>query len=161
MTSGLGLTGRGRLREDLVCNLGYFPQPTKYQQDIKQTTVVFVDSSSLLNMEAQPDVGKLTEAFKTSSTALATASYEIALVANLPTFNDGQRLFEAIERLNININNLRTDINTLKTDVNTLRTDMNSKFDSLELRMRAESAYFSPSSNFIIMTFYGSLNSYG
>ena len=119
-------------------------------------------------MEAQPNVGKLAEAFKTSSTALATASYEIALVANLPTVNDGQRLFEAIERLNININNLRTDINTLKTDVNTLktdvntlRTDMNSKFDSLELRMRAESAYFFPFSIFIIMTFYSSLSLYG
>ena len=116
-------------------------------------------------MDAQPDVGKLAQSFTTSFTALAVASHEIALVANLPAFNDGQRLFEAIERLSTSINNLRTDVNTLRTEVNTLRTevntlrtDVNSKFDSLELRMRAESAYFSPFSNFIIMTFHSSLN---
>ena len=60
----------------------------------------------------------------------------------------------AIQAMNTNINNLRTDVTTLTTDVNTLNT----KFDGLELRMRAESAYFSPLSNFIIMTFYRSLN---
>ena len=112
-------------------------------------------------MDAQPDFKKLSEAFTTSSTALAAASHEIALVVNVPTFNGGQRLFEAIERLTTSVDNLRTDVNnlrtdvnnlrtdvnnlridvnTLTTDVNTMRTDMNSKFDSLELRLRAESA---------------------
>ena len=119
-------------------------------------------------MDAQPNVQKLAEAFTTSSTAFAAASHEIALVPNLPTFNDGQRLLDAINRVNTNIDNLRTDVNavkedvnalktdfnTLKTDVNTLKTDvttlktdvttMNGKFDNLELRMKAESAYFSP-----------------
>ncbi len=109
-------------------------------------------------MDAQPDVRKLAEAFTTSSTALAAASREIALVVNLPTFNNGQRIFEAIERLTTSIDNLRTDVITLRTDVNTLRTDVNSKFDSLELRMRAESADFSSFSKFIMMTFYSALN---
>ena len=116
-------------------------------------------------MNAQPDFGKLSEAFTTTSTALAAASHEIALVANVPTFNDGQRLFEAIERLTTSVDNLRTDLNTIRidlntvrTDLNTMRADMNSKFDSLELRMRAESACFSLFLSFIIMTFYSSLN---
>ena len=95
-------------------------------------------------MDAQPDMGKISEAFMTTSTALATASHEIALVTNVPAFNDGQRLLEAIERLT--------------TSVDNLRTDMNSKFDSLELRMRAESVYFPPFPSFIVMTFYSSLN---
>lgn len=93
-------------------------------------------------MDAQPDVGKLAEAFTTSSTALAAASREIALVVNLPTFNHGQRIFEAIERLTTSIDDLRTDVITMRTDIRTLRTDMNSKFENLELRMSAESADF-------------------
>jgi len=102
-------------------------------------------------MDAQPNIGNLTEAFTTSSKALAVVSQEIAHVANLPAFNNGQHLLEAIERLT-------TSINKLGTDLNTLRTDMNSKFDSLNLRLGAESAYFSPFSNFIIIIFYSSLN---
>lgn len=91
-------------------------------------------------MDAQPDFGKVSEAFTTTSTALAAASYEIALFPNMPTLNEGRRLYEAIERLTTSVDNLRTDVNTMRTDLNTMRTEMNSKFDSLELRMRAESA---------------------
>lgn len=116
-------------------------------------------------MDAQHDLEKLAGTFASSFTALAAVSHEIAHVANLPTFNDGQRLFEAIERLSTSINHLRTDVNVLRTEVGTLRTevstlriDVNSKFDSLELRMRAESAHFSSFSNIVIMTFYSSLN---
>ena len=128
----------------------YLPQKPKLSTK-HQTTIVFFDSRSVHNMDALPDVEKLAQAFTASSTALATVSHEIALVANLPTFNDGQRLTEALERLT-------TSINTLRTDVNSLRTDVNSKFNDLELRMRAESVYFSLFLNFIIMTFYSSLN---
>lgn len=95
-------------------------------------------------MDAQPNIGNLTEAFTTSSKALAVVSQEIAHVANLPAFNNGQHILEAIERLT--------------TSINTLTTDMNSKFDSLNLRLGAESAYFSPFSIFIIIIFYSSLN---
>ena len=133
-------------------------------------------------MNPQPDVNTIAQAFAASSTALATASQEIALVPNMPVFNNGQNILAAIQHLSTNIDNLRNDVttltttvttlttnvntltadfNTLRTDVNTLRTDfntLNTKFDGLELRMRAESAYFSPFSNFIIMTFYSSLN---
>ena len=107
-------------------------------------------------MAAQPNIGRLTQAFTTSSRALAVVSEEIAHVSNLPAVNNGQQLSDAINRLTTSINNLatdfntlRTDVNTLRTDVNTLRADMNSGFDSLNLRLRAESAYFSPLSNFI------------
>lgn len=116
-------------------------------------------------MDPQPDIGKLSGAFATSSTALATASHEMALVANIPTFGDGQRLFEAIGRLTTSVeglttqvNTLRTDVNTLRTEVNTLRTNVNTRFDNLELRMRAESAYFSPFSSSIMITFYSAQN---
>ena len=66
-------------------------------------------------MDAQPT---------TTSTAPATASQEIALVPNLPTFNNGQNILAAIQTMNTNIVNLRTDFTTIRTDVNTLRTDV-------------------------------------
>lgn len=77
-------------------------------------------------MAAQPNAATLTA-------ALVTTPQEIALVPNLPTFNNGQNIITAIQAMNTNINNLRTDVTTLTTDVNTLNT----KFDGLELRMRA------------------------
>ena len=101
-------------------------------------------------MDAQPDVNRVAEAFTTSSRALATVSQEITHLVNVPAFNNGQRILEAIERLT-------TSVNTLTTDINTLRTDMNLRFGSLELRLRAESAYFF-SENFIMITFYSSQN---
>ena len=130
-------------------------------------------------MDAQPNIVTLTEAFSTSSRALATVSHEIAHVANLPAFNNGQHLVEALARMTTSINNLatevttlrtevttlrievttlRTDFTTLRTEVTTLRTDMDSRFDSLNLRLGAESAYFPPFSDFIILMFYSSLN---
>ena len=39
------------------------------------------------------------DAFTTASTALASAATEIALSTNVPAFNDGQRMPDAIERL--------------------------------------------------------------
>ena len=106
-------------------------------------------------MEPQPDVKKLAKAFTTSFTALATASHEIALVSNIPTFNDGQRIYDAIERLSRNVDaisrnmdaisrNMDAGFNSFSTELASLRVDMNSKFDNLELRMRAESAYILP-----------------
>lgn len=102
-------------------------------------------------MDAQPDLEKL-------SGALTTASHEIGLFRNVPNFNDGQRLFQAIERLSTSINNLGTQVGTLRTEVVTLRTEMNAKFDTLELRMSAESAHFSAFSSFLVLIFYSSLN---
>lgn len=84
-------------------------------------------------MAAQPNAATLTA-------ALVTAPQEIALVPNLPTFNNGQNIITAIQAMNTNINNLRTDVTTLTTNVTTLTTDvntLNTKFDGLELRMRA------------------------
>lgn len=109
-------------------------------------------------MDAQPNIVTLTEAFSTSSRALATVSHEIAYVANLPAFNNGQHLVEALARMTTSINNLATEVTTLRTEVTTLRTDMDSRFDSLNLRLGAESAYFPPFSDFIIIMFYSSLN---
>ena len=132
---------------------------SQHRSNIIHTTVVLLDSSSLLNMADQPNTGRLAEAF-------AAASHEIALVPNLPTFDYGQHILQAIQgsstNINTNINTMRTDLNTMRTDLNTMRTDLNTirtdlntistdintlntKFDSLdELRMRAELAYFSP-----------------
>ena len=135
-------------------------------------------------MDVQPNIGRLTEAFTLSSRALADVSHEIAHVVNLPAFNNGQHIVEAIERLTTSINTLRTDVTTLRTDMNSrftnmntdmnsrftnmntdmnrrfanMNTDMNRRFDSLDRRLGAESAYFSPFSNFIIIIFYSSLN---
>jgi len=55
-------------------------------------------------MDAQPDIGKLTEAFTTSSGALAVVADEIAHATNLPAM---QRLSEAIDRLAMSINSLQ------------------------------------------------------
>lgn len=94
-------------------------------------------------MDAQSDIGKLAEA-STTSRALAVASHEIALVANFPAFNDGERPFEAMERL------------TTSTD--TLKADMNDRLESLGLYLRAESAYSSLFLNFIVIIFCSPLN---
>ena len=98
-------------------------------------------------MDAQSDINRVAKAFTTSSRALATVSPEITHLVNVPAFNNG---LEAIERL-------ITSINTLTTDINTLRTDMNLRFDSLELRLTAKSAYFF-FENFIMITSYSSQN---
>ena len=153
----------------------YFPQQPQHNNN----TAVFFDSSSLFTMDAQPNFERLAEAFTASATAHTVISQEIPLVANLPPLNDGQRLFEAIERLTTSVNaltadvntltadvntlrtdvnTLRTDVNTLRTDVNTLRTDMNRRFENLELRMSAELVWFSQFLNFIMITFCSSLN---
>ena len=127
-------------------------------------------------MDAQPNIGKLVVPFTTTSTAPATASQEIALVLNIPAFNNGQNILAAIQAMSTNVGNLittmrtdittlttdvatlTTDIATLTTDVNTLCTNMNTRFDNLELRISAESVYFSLFLIFIIIIFYSSLN---
>lgn len=82
-------------------------------------------------MAALPDAGKISDAFSTSSRALAVASEEFGRIVNLPAFDQGQRIFEVLERLERKI-----DRSIERTD--TLRTDMNNRFDGLELRLRAE-----------------------
>ena len=107
---------------------------------------------SLLAMDAQPDIAKISEAFAISSAAHATASKEISLMTNLPAFNEGQRLYNIIERLSASVDalttevgrlrtevgTLRTEVGTLRTEVGALRTDMNARFERLELRLNAE-----------------------
>ncbi len=100
-------------------------------------------------MDAQPDFQRLSQAFVDSANANAAASREIVLLANIPAINNGQRLFEAVQRLATSVDNLTntvntlvTDVNTLRADVNTLRADVNTRFDSLELRLSAESVYY-------------------
>ena len=93
-------------------------------------------------MDAQPDFQRLSQAFVDSANANAAASREIVLLANIPAINNGQRLFEAVQRLATSVDNLTNTVNTLVTDVNTLRADVNTRFDSLELRLSAESVYY-------------------
>lgn len=93
-------------------------------------------------MDPQPDIEKLSGAFDA--------------IGRLTTSVDG--LTTQVNTLRTDVNTLRTEVNTLRTDVNTLRTDVNTRFDSLELRMRAESAYFSPFSSSIMITFYSAQN---
>ncbi len=144
---GRTLSGLVHPAKDLSC-IGFGPRGSRFVNINK--TEHHKSYTLHLVMDAQPDIGKLAEAFTTSSASLAVVSHEIALVANLPALNDG-RLLEAIERLNTSINNLtttvntlRADVTTLRADVTTLRADMNINFDSLELSRRAESAYFTP-----------------
>ncbi len=107
-------------------------------------------------MDAQPDFQGLSQAFVDSANANAAASREIVLLANIPAINNGQRLFEVVQRLATSVDNLtntvntlvtdvntlRAEVNTLRADVNTLRADVNTRFDSLELRLSAESVYY-------------------
>ena len=96
-------------------------------------------------MDIQPNFERMSEAF-------VTASQEIARVPNVPSFNNGQQILEAIEILTRtvgslrsdvtrDVSSLRTDITNLRTDITNLRTDMNGRFELLELRMNAESDY--------------------
>ena len=106
-------------------------------------------------MNIQPNFERVSEAF-------STASQEIVRIPNVPSFDNGQRILEAIEALTravgslrsdmislrtdvnglrTNMNGLQTDINGLRTETNGLRTDMNGRFELLELRMNAESVY--------------------
>ena len=103
-------------------------------------------------MNAQPDIAKISEAFAISSAAHATASKEISLMTNLPALNEGQRLYNIIERLSASVDALttevgtlrtevgilRTEVGSLRTEVGTLRIDMNARFERLELRLNAE-----------------------
>ena len=95
-------------------------------------------------MDNLPNIGRLSDAF-------TTASRELALVANLPALDDGQRLLQAIERLTRTVENLGTDMNAM-------RDEMNNKFDNLELRLSAELASFIFSSSLIIITIFSSRN---
>ena len=76
----------------------------------------------------------------------------------IPLMSGCQRFLELVDQSSASINDLRADINTLRTDITTLRTDMNRKLDILELRIRSDSAYFSPAAKFVMITFYSSLN---
>lgn len=64
----------------------------------------------------------------------------------------------SINNLTTTVNTLRADVTTLRADVTNLKADMNTKFDNLELSRRAESVYFFPFSNVIMITIYSSLN---
>ena len=76
----------------------------------------------------------------------------------IPLMSSGQRFLELVDQSSASTNDPRADINTLRTDITTLRTDMNRKLDILELRIRSDSAYFSPAAKFVMITFYSSLN---
>lgn len=83
----------------------------------------------------------------------------------MPTFDAGQRILDAIQRLSttvddmrVDLNSVRVDLNSIRVDLNSLRADVNGKFEGLELRMSAESAYFSPVSSFTILIYYSSYN---
>lgn len=116
----------------------------------------FCSSLFHINMGIQPNFERMSE-------AVVIASQEIARVPNVPSFDNGQRIFEAIgaltrtidtlrsevgevridmNNLRTDVNNLRTDVNNLRTDVTHLRTDVNNRFGLLELRMNAELDHF-------------------
>ena len=88
-----------------------------------------------INTDIQPN-------FRRMSEAVAIASQEIARVPNVPSFDNGQRILEAIGALAGTVESLRSDVTSLRTDITNLRTDMNGRFELLELRMNAESDYF-------------------
>lgn len=95
-------------------------------------------------MNPQPNFERLSEVF-------VIASQEVARIANIPSFDNGQRIFTAITALTNSINRLSTDVTSLKGDVTslkgdvislkgdvtTLTTNMNSRFRNLEIRMDA------------------------
>ena len=86
-------------------------------------------------MDPQPNINKVSGAFKTSSIALATAATEIGLFANVPAFNDGQRILDAIQRLNASITSMDQ---RLTASIDDLRIETRNQFDSLKLRVTTE-----------------------
>jgi len=103
-------------------------------------------------MDSQPDFKQLSEVFTTTSTLFDTASREIARIPNVPTFNDGQRLFEAINGLNTTIESkfttleakfttLEVKFTTLEAKVTTLEATIERRFSKLEDSMNAELDY--------------------
>lgn len=110
-------------------------------------------------MDTQPDFKQLSEVFTTTSTLFDTASREIARIPNVPTFNDGQRLFEAINGLNTTIESkfttleakfttleakfttLEVKFTTLEAKVTTLEATIERRFSKLEDSMNAELDY--------------------
>jgi hypothetical protein len=105
-------------------------------------------------MEAQPDFQRLSEVFATVSVAYSTASQEVARIPNVPTFNDGQRLFEAINNLNTSMTErfvaLEDKIATLDRTMNTRFDAVGRRFDALELSQTVE--YVLWDLDFIIVT---------
>ncbi len=86
-------------------------------------------------MDIQPNFERMSE-------AVVIASQEIARVPNIPSFDNGQRILEAIGALTRTVESLRSDF---KADVISLRSDITnvrSDFERLEFRMNAESDYF-------------------
>lgn len=103
-------------------------------------------------MDTQPDFKQLSEVFTTTFTLFDTASREVARIPNVPTFNDGQRLFEAINGLNTTIESkftaleaklttLEGKFTTLEAKVTTLEATIERRFSKLEDRMNAELDY--------------------
>jgi len=85
-------------------------------------------------MDTQPDFKQLSEVFTTTSTLFDTASREIARIPNVPTFNDGQRLFEAINGLNTTIESKFTTLEAKFTTLEAKFTTLEAKFTTLEAK---------------------------
>ena len=116
-------------------------------------------------MDAQPDFEKLSQAFLDNANANNAASQEIKLLANIPAVHGGQRLYDAVQSLTTDlgklvtkvdsiatkvdnltntVNTLGARVDTLGASIETLKTHVDTRFDSLELRLSAESvSYFS------------------
>ncbi len=86
-------------------------------------------------MDTQPDFKQLSEVFTTTSTLFDTASREIARIPNVPTFNDGQRLFEAINGLNTTIESKFTTLEAKFTTLEAKFTTLEAKFTTLEAKV--------------------------
>lgn len=110
----------------------YLPQPGR-----KQNINKFCPPLLSLDMAAQPDFKRLSEAFTTASTVFDTASHEIAHIPNVPIFNDGQRLFEAINSLTTTVESLKTNIEAKFTTIEAKVTTLETRFTALETRFTA------------------------
>ena len=91
-------------------------------------------------MDSQPDFKRLSGVFATVSTEFETASQEIAVIANLTTFSDGQHLFKAMNGLTKTVRTLGTDIDNidakftaLDTRFTTFEAAIGGRFDILEV----------------------------
>lgn len=103
-------------------------------------------------MNTQPDFKQLSEVFTTTSRLFDSAPHELAHIPNGPTFYDGQRLFEAINGLNITVESkfttleskfttLEIKFTTLEVKVTTLEATIERRFSKLEDSTNAELGY--------------------
>src|SRR5271156_3498094 len=74
--------------------------------------------------------------FQRMSGAIRTFNDELDKLPNMPQFDAGRAILEAIKNLGTELNAKVTELNAKGTELNTKVTELNTKFDGLKDQMR-------------------------